>query len=139
MKNSERRMYNGRGVLCAILCTLLLVVVCSPLVAECFHNVELLDESIELYKDTKVKTENKKLESKTERACVDSRSLCRVKDNINPTGLIYLHSLTTFDRHANIGCFNKFIIRKLAVYKWCHFVLMGQGTDSEATHCNLSA
>ena len=115
MKNSKRRMHNGRGMLCAILCTLLLVVVCSPLVAECFHNVELLDESIELYKDTKVKTENKKLDSKAERVYVDLCSLCRVKDNIIPTGLAYIHGLTTFDRHANIGCFNKFIMRKLAV------------------------
>ena len=138
-RSGKRGTHNERGVLCTILCTLLLFVVCYSLVAESYYSIELLDEQACLYKDTKIKIENKKLENKTKRVYVDLCSLHKVKDNIIPTDLIYLHGLASFDRHANIGCFNKFIIRKLAVYKWCHFVLMGQGTDSEATHCNLSA
>jgi len=111
MKENKGCVHNERGWLFSILCTLLLFVVCCSLIAESCSYTELFDEQRCLCKDTKVK----KLESKAERAYVDLRSLCRVKDKSRSVGLICLYGLATFDRHANIGCFNKFIMRKLAV------------------------
>ena len=117
MQNSWRNAHNERRRLRSILCVLLLVVICGSIVAENYYSLELLDEQIGLYKDTKVKIEDKKLESKFEKVYVDLHSSCMVKADVCPTGLICLHGLATFDRYANIGCFNKFIMRHLAVCK----------------------
>jgi len=109
MKNSKIHL---------ILLALFLVIVYSFSAIERYQSIECFDEQICLYKDTKTKIDDKsqKLSSEVKTEYADFDSLCKIVIDSRPIGLIYLHGLATYDKNANIGCFNKFVIHGLAVY-----------------------
>ena len=112
---------NGRSKkykLCVILIALLLALVYSLAAVERYQSIECFDEQICLYKDTKTKIDDKsqKLSSEVKTEYADFDSLCKIVIDSKPIGLIYLHGLATYDKNANIGCFNKFVMHGLAVY-----------------------
>ena len=99
--------------LCVVLISLLLALVYSFATVERYQSIECFDEQICLHKDTKTKIDDKgkKLSSEAKTEYTDFDSLCKFVNIIRPIGLIYLHGLATYDKNANIGCFNKFVIR----------------------------
>jgi len=111
---------NGRSKkykLCVILIALLLALVYSLAAVERYQSIECFDEQICLYKDTKTKIDDKsqKLSSEAKTEYADFDSLRKIVIDSRPVGLIYLLGLATYDKNANIGCFNKFVTHSLSI------------------------
>ena len=118
IRGDRRNSRNKKYKLCIILISLFLVIVYSFSAIERYQSIECFDEQICLYKDTKIKIDDKgkKLSSEAKTEYTDFDSLRKIVIDSRSVGLIYLHGLATYDKNANIGCFNKFVIHGLAVY-----------------------
>ena len=97
-----------------IICTLLIILVYGFTAVEKHYSVEDLDSPICLYKDTKKAKDDKVKESKSKgnEKLTNLHPLSTVHNQLSIVrGLVTYHGLATFDRNANIGCFNKFIMQ----------------------------